>query len=197
MESDEENPEIESAARIVDQQTVRYLRDYAEKCIELGIPIPFAAAMTRRASRISKKLAVEGLKKVPKCYRCSLRLNSMDTVSFRLSKTQRRKKLRKKKSKWRKRPIQLIAVCKGCGIEMKCGTLACTGSGSGGDTQKMLDASYPEKSCHRPAVDENVRRNCNGCWLLKRCCRDLQMKAVYKIFWILSRLIRDNFVVCT
>uniref|UniRef100_A0A0R3RX83 Uncharacterized protein n=1 Tax=Elaeophora elaphi TaxID=1147741 RepID=A0A0R3RX83_9BILA len=102
---------------------VRHFRKYAQKCIELGIPAPFAAEMTRNASELLKDLGLEEKTKVCHCFRCNLELTSTKTVSFRLSASKRKMK---KKCKWKryKRPAQLIAVCKGCGAEMKGGALA-------------------------------------------------------------------------
>ncbi|MCP9263242.1 hypothetical protein DINM_006579 [Dirofilaria immitis] len=66
--------------------------------------------MTRNASKSSKDLGFEEKKKLCCCFRCNLDLTSTKTVSCRLSMP-------------KKKPIQLIAVCKGCGAEMKAGTL--------------------------------------------------------------------------
>ncbi|EFO27421.2 hypothetical protein LOAG_01057 [Loa loa] len=101
---------------------VRHFHKYAKKCIEVGIPAPFAAEMTRNASQSLEDLGFEGRKKLCYCFRCNLDLTSTKTVSFRLSVPKRKVK----KNKWKryKRPIQLIAVCKGCGAEMKGGALA-------------------------------------------------------------------------
>ncbi|KAK6113235.1 hypothetical protein QQG55_50835 [Brugia pahangi] len=97
---------------------VHHFQKYAKKCIELGIPAPFAAELTRNASQALKDSGFEDKKKLCHCFRCNLDLTSTKTVSFRLSVHKRKVK----KSKWRKyKRSQLIVVCKGCGAEMKGG----------------------------------------------------------------------------
>ncbi|VBB27573.1 unnamed protein product [Acanthocheilonema viteae] len=100
---------------------MHHFQKYAKKCIELGIPAPFAAEMTRNASQSLKDLGIEKKANLCHCFRCNLELTSTKTVSFRLSVP----KIKMKKNKWRghKRPT-LIVVCKGCGAEMKGGALA-------------------------------------------------------------------------
>ncbi|VDK62926.1 unnamed protein product [Onchocerca ochengi] len=103
-------------------RTIRYCQKYAKKCIKLGIPAPFAAEMTRNASQTLKNLGLKDKKELCHCFRCNLDLTSTKTVSFRLSVP--KKKVKKSKWKRQRRPAQLIAVCKGCGAEMKGGILA-------------------------------------------------------------------------
>ncbi|VDK77005.1 unnamed protein product [Litomosoides sigmodontis] len=100
---------------------VHHFQKYAKKCVELNIPAPFAAEMTRSAAQSLRDMGFEEKAKLCHCFRCNLDLTSTKTVSFRLSVPKR--KVKKPKSKGNRRPY-LIAVCKGCGAEMKGGALA-------------------------------------------------------------------------
>ncbi|CAG9537375.1 unnamed protein product [Cercopithifilaria johnstoni] len=126
-------------------RAVHHFKKYAEKCIELGIPVPFAAEMTRNASQLLKDLGLEAKTKLCHCFRCNLDLTSTKTVSFRLSVRKRRMK----KNKWKgyRRPTHLIAVCKGCGAEMKGGALA--------------TVDY-EKQGMQTSFDQRLRRESRG-----------------------------------
>ncbi|VDM11570.1 unnamed protein product [Wuchereria bancrofti] len=124
---------------------VNHFQKYAKKCIELGIPAPFAAEMTRNASLASKELGLEDKKQLCHCFRCNLDLTSTKTVSFRLSVHKRKAK----KSKWKKykRRSQLIVVCKGCGAEMK-----------GGAFHERLSIKECEKRDMHESFDQSLKR---------------------------------------
>uniref|UniRef100_A0A2K6VUW7 Uncharacterized protein n=1 Tax=Onchocerca volvulus TaxID=6282 RepID=A0A2K6VUW7_ONCVO len=122
MEEGSEVLETDTKYEQYTYRTIRYCQKYAKKCIKLGIPAPFAAEMTRNASQTLKNLGLKDKKELCHCFRCNLDLTSTKTVSFRLSVP--KKKVKKSKWKRQRRPAQLIAVCKGCGAEMKGGILA-------------------------------------------------------------------------
>ncbi|VDM97314.1 unnamed protein product [Thelazia callipaeda] len=102
-------------------RTVNHLRDYANKCIELGVPVPFAAEITRDAKNIAETVKLKEKEDRPRCHRCDLEFSGVKTVLLKLSDLQ--KKAKKKGTKVQDRPVQLLVICKGCGAKMVGGML--------------------------------------------------------------------------